>query len=664
MRWRCAHSRVARVTASTCFALAVRLRAAALAFALGVASFAWAMPPAAVAASDVVVPAAAFANGETRTITSAEFCISASETIPDAQSGCDWKPVRLAKVWAPPPPRSEISSAWMRLHVRFDEAPTQPVAMYLVAFNRAGRAFVNGRPLAEFGPLTLPLPLNWNRAQYAVIAPTLLHAGDNTIELHQIKYGWENGWVAPVCLGSEETLLPVYEMRRFWQNELVRILGATTAAIGIFMLAVWLGRRAHAMYFWFGCASLVWTAISFDYFAIHSPLPPLMWDDFMESVQVLRAVLMFIFIFRYCGRRMPVVETAIWLYWAVGTVVIVTHTAVNRYIDDWYLVVLLVSPYIFWIAVREGLRNSLMEGLMLGLAASVQIVLSAYDLWLFSMHSWTDRVYLAHFSAPLYLFVVGFILMRRFTESLNAYEKLAGVLEQRVAAKAAELERNYEQLLEARRNEALALERTRIMSEMHDGIGSQLTLALSLVRSVDPQRQDGPDGPGGRGGEDGRVATVLRESIEDLQLIIDSLEPVENDLLTVLGTLRYRVQDRLSKSGIELQWNVVDLPPLPMLTPQSVLQVLRILQEAFANCLKHSGATHIAVSTRLAGAPGAGETACISIVDDGRGIEGTRVGRGLENMRRRAEAIGGRLKITSRPGMTEVMLEVPTLREA
>ena len=80
--------------------------------------------------------------------------------------------------------------------------------------------------------------------------------------------------------------------------------------------------------------------------------------------------------------------------------------------------------------------------------------------------------------------------------------------------------------------------------------------------------------------EDGRVATVLRESIEDLQLIIDSLEPVENDLLTVLGTLRYRVQDRLSKSGIELQWNVVDLPPLPMLTPQSVLSILRILQEA------------------------------------------------------------------------------------
>ncbi len=129
-----------------------------------------------------------------------------------------------------------------------------------------------------------------------------------------------------------------------------------------------------------------------------------------------------------------------------------------------------------------------------------------------------------------------------------------------------------------------------------------------------------------------------------------------------MGTLRYRVQDRLGKSGIELQWNVVDLPPLPMLTPHSVLSILRIVQEAFANCLKHSGATRITVSTGLGGRPGRDETAHISIVDNGRGIVGTRVGRGLENMRQRAMALGGSLRVTSKPGITEVLLVIPTLR--
>ena len=195
------------------------------------------------------------------------------------------------------------------------------------------------------------------------------------------------------------------------------------------------------------------------------------------------------------------------------------------------------------------------------------------------------------------------------------------------------------------------------MSEMHDGIGSQLTMALSLVRRMD--RETHPS----NNGEDGRIATVLRESIEDLQLIIDSLEPVENDLLTVLGTLRYRLQDRLGKGGIELQWNVVDLPPLPMLTPHSVLSILRIVQEAFANCLKHSGATRISVTTGLKGEPGVDEAAHIGIVDNGHGMQPHRgVGRGMENMRRRATALGGRLLVTSHAGRTEVLLEFPTLR--
>ena len=285
-------------------------------------------------------------------------------------------------------------------------------------------------------------------------------------------------------------------------------------------------------------------------------------------------------------------------------------------------------------------------------------MLSGYDLWLYSANTWTDRVYLAHFSAPLYLFVVGddpdpalHRIAQRRTRGWPACWSSAS------ARRPPSSSATTSSWSEARRNEALALERTRIMSEMHDGIGSQLTMALSLVRRMD--RESNP----ARGGEDGRVATVLRESIEDLQLIIDSLEPVENDLLTVLGTLRYRLQDRLGKGGIELQWNVVDLPPLPMLTPHSVLSILRIVQEAFANCLKHSGATRIAVTTGLRGEPGIDETAHIGIVDNGHGIQ-PRAGSG----RGWRTCAGGRPRSAAgcwsrrTRGGTEVLLEFPTLR--
>ena len=589
-------------------------------------------------------------------LSEAEFCQSpgVSDALPDDR--CGWKSVRLAKLWKGPSEHG-LADAWYRLRFHLDAVPERPLAMYLVAFNRTGRLYVNGQLLREFGQMQEPLPLNWNRSQYAVIPAPMLRAGDNEIEIQQRAYGWDLGWLAPIRLGSEEELRPVWQRRVFWQNDLVRLLGACTGAIGVFMLGVWLGRRKDTMYFWFGCVSLLWTAFSLDYFAYMPPVTPWLWERFVESAPVLRGVLMFMFALRYCGMRRPVIETVSWLYFLVGAVAIFGGFMPNDTIDLWFLIVLVASAYFFFLQTIVGLRRSLVEGVMMASASMVQIVLSGYDLWLYSANTWTDRVYLAHFSAPLYLFVVGTILIRRFTESHNAADKLAGVLEQRVSAKAAELERNYEQLVEARRNEALALERTRIMSEMHDGIGSQLTMALSLVRRMD--READP----AHGHEDGRVATVLRESIEDLQLIIDSLEPVENDLLTVLGTLRYRLQDRLGKGGIELQWNVVDLPPLPMLTPHSVLSILRIVQEAFANCLKHSGATHIAVTTGLRGEPGIDETAHIGIVDDGHGIQPRQgIGRGMENMRRRAAALGGRLLVTSHAGRTEVLLEFPTLR--
>ncbi len=579
-----------------------------------------------------------------------------SDKLPGAE--CAWKAVPLAKMWSGYRTGQPQVDAWFKLTFHLDAVPPRGVAMYLVAFNRSGRLFVNGQYVKQFGSMVGTLPLNWNRSQYAFMPAGLLHVGDNEIEIQQRAYRWEWAWLAPVQLGSENKMLSMWHRRVFWQNELVRILGVSTATIGLFMMCVWLGRRSHAMYFWFGCISLLWALISLDYFALYPPLPAHLWENCMEVAQVLRSLMMFMFTLRYCGKRWPLVELAAWLYLVLGAAGMFGKLLPSGAVDLWYLGTLAFSLVYFVMLVRQGLRNSLLEGTMMAVAGTTQIVLSGYDLWLYSSATWTDRVYLTHFSAPLFVGVVGTILIRRFVESLNAYERLAAVLEQRISEKAAELERNYEQLIEARRNQALAFERGRIMSEMHDGIGSQLTLALSLVRRMD--REANPTAPP----EDGQVATVLRESIEDLQLIIDSLEPVENDLLTVLGTLRYRLQDRLGKGGIDLQWNVVDLPPLPMLTPHSVLSILRIVQEAFANCLKHSGATRITVTTGLTGEPGKDEKAQIAIIDNGHGIQGTRVGRGLENMRRRAAALGGALHIGSRPGVTEVLLVFPTLRDA
>jgi signal transduction histidine kinase len=82
----------------------------------------------------------------------------------------------------------------------------------------------------------------------------------------------------------------------------------------------------------------------------------------------------------------------------------------------------------------------------------------------------------------------------------------------------------------------------------------------------------------------------------------------------------------------------------------------RIAGEALRNAVRHARATRISVS--LTAAPGA---LTVEVDDDGSGAVAPRDGGvGLESMRRRAEAVGGLLRLTAVPGAgTTVVATLP-----
>lgn len=101
------------------------------------------------------------------------------------------------------------------------------------------------------------------------------------------------------------------------------------------------------------------------------------------------------------------------------------------------------------------------------------------------------------------------------------------------------------------------------------------------------------------------------------------------------------------------------MPVLPDPTPKRVLQVLRIVQEAITNVVKHAGAHTIVVSTGREDVDGQAQV-FVEIRDDGRGMEGrTRLGRGLANMGRRARGLGGSLAVESGARGTVARLRLP-----
>lgn len=211
----------------------------------------------------------------------------------------------------------------------------------------------------------------------------------------------------------------------------------------------------------------------------------------------------------------------------------------------------------------------------------------------------------------------------------------------------AELARSRELLRDVEKRQALSRERQRLLQDMHDGVGSSL---VSALRVVEHGRMNAAE-----------VAQVLRGCLDDLKLAIDSMEPVDADLLLLLATLRFRLGPRLESTGIALRWEARDVPDLDWLDPGNALHILRILQEAFTNIIKHAQATEIRVATATEG-----DHVIVTITDNGQGFvvdDGLRRGgKGLWNQLRRAKSIDAQAAWTSSGAGTCFSLRLPIRR--
>jgi signal transduction histidine kinase len=205
-----------------------------------------------------------------------------------------------------------------------------------------------------------------------------------------------------------------------------------------------------------------------------------------------------------------------------------------------------------------------------------------------------------------------------------------------------ELVRSYEAQKQMLHRQVMLEERQRIVRDMHDGIGGQLLGLMMQVRSGGVEKKQVEEG--------------LQSSLADLRLIVDSMDTAEDGLAETLRSFEHRVRAQVEAAGIafKVDHGLDDGKPGP--GPRPTLQILRILQEAVTNAMRHSGATEIA----LASHEEADGQICISISDNGKGLPAEiKGGRGLTSMRSRAQTVGGMLDIISSANGTTLRLTLP-----
>ncbi len=579
-------------------------------------------------------------GSQTHLFESGRFRLDPAEKPPPETAA--WEPVTLTDVWRESRPEAH-GRGWYRFRFALDATPDERWAVFLPGVASNAAVFVNGAFVGDGGRMEEPVTLNSNRPLFFPFSAGLLEAGENRLDVALFAHRGSWDRLEPVYIGPAAALAPSHRQQRFWHVTLAELASGVGVALSLFLGIIWLAARRDPLYGFFLLTAAAWVVGSFNYHVREVPVSFWTWERIVHGSFAIGAVSSAFAVHRLLGMRRPRVEAALLAWGAVVLLLFLTlrEAAFTDFVQWAGLSHVLVVGYG---AFAIGRHRRLLEQRELPVflaAAATFVVIAAHDLAIQSGWVEMEAMRLLPLAGPVILLAFATTLGARFIRAYDLAESLNAELEERVRSKQAELERNYGRLSQLERERALSLERERIVREVHDGMGGKIVSSLALLET-------GPEH-----GE--RVIRTLRESLDDMRLLIRSLDPEDAELGALLGGIRERIDARLEGHALTLEWKVGDLPEQP-LSPEASLHLLRIVEEAITNVLKHAQASTVRVATE----EGEGGVV-LSIRDDGSGPGAdSHSGRGLEHMRARARALGGRLHVEGSATGTEVRLWIPS----
>lgn len=550
-------------------------------------------------------------------------------------------------------PALKSGQAVYRLKVSFSTSPPGLWSLVLPATGNNPAVFVNGKLIGWGGSFQVPVARNANRPLLFAIPQGLLVDGDNYFDIYVVSQPATAGFLDKLTLGPAEVVEDSYQQYHFFRATLPQIIALVVFVLSCAMGVLWFYRKQDIEYGLCALGGVFWAISTLDQFTVNIWGGYALWDWLsIVSFGCLSLVGVF-FIHRFLQQQHPRLEQVLLISLTVVAVILLIVPEAWFY----WLLRFVAYPlmcasllYVLIFAARQAWSIRSADLYALVAAGSVVMLLAFYDLMvIFNFESLAYGRFL-HFGAPFILLAFGWILLQRFVRSLQAMEsfnaqliELNQELEARVEEKTRKVAQSYETIRILGQEQVLLHERSRIMRDMHDGIGVYLTSMLRQLESGNVDRE--------------QLSSAAHNALNDLRLMIDSLGSASTDLPAMLGMFRTRIGVALDACRVDLEWDVDELPPLVDFGPERALNLLRILQEAFTNSLKHSGATCIRLSAKVESKTDGTGLINIEICDNGKGfnLDG-RAGNGLKNMQYRAQKI--KAKFAIKPSTIGTCLEI------
>jgi PAS domain S-box-containing protein len=193
--------------------------------------------------------------------------------------------------------------------------------------------------------------------------------------------------------------------------------------------------------------------------------------------------------------------------------------------------------------------------------------------------------------------------------------------------------------------------------EIHDDLGQALTALRMNVIYLEQTLKEAGVNKSEVNSAVRDIKRITHGTIKKVRKISTELRPSVIDTEGIIEALEWQIQEFRKNFEIPVEFSKINQEV--KLGSTKSLQIFRIVQESLTNCIRHSGAGRIQVSTVVEDG-----LLHITVRDNGSGFEAgpqdAHGGYGLIGMQERARQCGGSLRVDSAPGEgTSVRLEIP-----
>lgn len=540
-----------------------------------------------------------------------------------------------------------------RIELNLDHVPYDPLYMYIPDTKQNLVVQIDGTTIHASairgnwqGPLsTTPALIRLPRDQLII--------GKNAIDLYITTKTFLIGSLSEIHIGKEGDLLWRYKTLNFIQRTLKPALFGAQFFLAITSLAAFFYRPKDEIYGWLGglliyaclisagvladgsaqAIALIRPAIflapvggitllAFSLCFANWPRPPYLFRSMLGMSVIILGLVYFDII---PGRDMA-------FYFSIPLMLIITLAAVS----------------IMTVAIVRHMNT---EGLVF-LSGLIFLIFGVFRDYLNIFGLAYDGPMMTQISRILVLTGISIFLIRRQTETATALDASADKLRQRLEQKEAELQVQHERERTFLRQQAVSEERQRLTSDLHDGVAGHLATIMALGESKDNKDKSVTQA---------RIRDMTdsaRNALVDLRLVLDALSVAEPDLHLALASFRERCVQPLENAGITIKWDMANLPDVEGLSRAQILNIVRILQEAMNNAVRHGEPEKIIIS----GNKSSPSMIQLSIENSGGHWKANSMpegGHGMQNMRNRARQLEGIFEIEALPDGAKVILTFP-----